>query len=265
MSTNQYVAHPLLLGEAEVGRALDVFWSLTKEVGRVTVPVLAFLIEGTPEPVLVDTGMRDPVRAMQIHRLGPHRSLPEWSLEAQLRNHGVARGDVATVILTHLHYDHAGACQALPRAKFLIQRRELMEAAAPMGPRQLEIGSRELFYDRKDVAALVDELWDRVELLEGDAELFPGIRRVLYADSHTPGSQCVYVNTREGTLALVGDIVRKVDLNVGKEIPPGLFYNLESTRRAILDIKRRGDRIFPAHDPEIAAAHFPMYARTTAT
>ena len=265
MNTNLYRVHPLLLGEAEVGRALDVFWSLTKESGRVTVPVLAFLIEGGPEPILVDTGMRDPVRAMEVHRLGPHRTLPEWSLEAQLRNQGVAPGDVATVILTHLHYDHAGACQALPRARFLIQRRELMEAATPMGPRRLEVGNRELFYDRKDVAALVDELWDRVELLEGDAEPFPGIECVLYADTHTPGSQCVYVNTNEGALALVGDIVRKIDLNVEREIPPGLFYNLESTRRAILDIKRRGDRVLPAHDPAIAAEHFPSYAKAIAS
>ena len=265
MNTGQFRVHPLLLGEAEVGRALDVFWSLTKESGRVTVPVLAFLIEGGPEPILVDTGMRDPIRAMEVHRLGPHRSLPEWSLEAQLRNHGVAPRDVATVILTHLHYDHAGACQALPRAQFLIQRRELIEAAAPMGPRKLEIGSRELFYDRKDVAALVDELWDRVELLEGDVEICPGIQCVLYADTHTPGSQCVYVESQEGTVALVGDIVRKIDVNVEQEIPPGLFYNLESTRRAILDVKRRADRILPAHDPAIASAHFSLYARTVAS
>jgi N-acyl homoserine lactone hydrolase len=264
VKTPEYRVHPLLLGEAEVGRALDVFWSLTKESGRVTVPILAFLIEGAPEPVLVDTGMRDPVRAMEVHRLGPHRTRPEWSLEAQLRQHGLALGDVSTVILTHLHYDHAGGCQQLPRARFLVQRRELMEAAAPIGPRELEIGSRELFYDRKDVAALVDELWERVELLEGDAQPFPGIRCVLYADTHTPGSQCVYVDTREGTFALVGDIVRKIDVNVDKEIPPGLFYNLEAIRRAILEIKRRASRILPAHDPAIAAAHFPAYRAETA-
>jgi N-acyl homoserine lactone hydrolase len=217
----------------------------------VTVPILAFLIEGAPEPILVDTGMRDPVRAMEVHRLGPHRTTPEWSRESQLGRYGVAPGDVATVILTHLHYDHAGGCQRLPRAQFLIQRRELMEAAAPIGPRKLEIGSRELFYDRKDVAALVDELWDRVELLEGDAEPFPGIRCVLYADTHTPGSQCVYVDTNDGALALVED------LNVDREIPPGLFYNLESTRRAIIDIKGRADRILSAHDPAIVASLFP--------
>jgi glyoxylase-like metal-dependent hydrolase (beta-lactamase superfamily II) len=264
VTKGKYRVQPLLLGEAEVGRALDVFWSLTRETGRVTVPILAFLIEGAPEPILVDTGMRDAVRAMEIHRLGPHRTLPEWSIASQLRNHGVAPGDVGTVILTHLHYDHAGACQAMPRAKFLIQRRELMEAAAPIGPRELEIGSRELFYDRKDVAALVDELWERVELLEGDAEPFPGIRCVLYADTHTPGSQCIYVDSQEGTVALVGDIVRKIDVNVERGIPPGLFYDLESTRRAILDIKRQADRIFPSHDPAIASAHFPFYSARTA-
>ncbi len=254
MKTGRYRVHPLLLGEAEVGRALDIFWSLTKESGRVTVPILAFLIEGASEPILVDTGLRDPARATQVHRLGPHRSPPECSLEAQLRRHGIAPGDVATVILTHLHYDHAGGCQKVPRARFLVQRRELMEAAAPIGPRELEIGSRELFYDRKDVAPVVDELWERVELLEGDAEPFPGIRCVMYPNSHTPGSQCVYVDSQEGTLALVGDIVRKVDLNVEREIPPGLFYDLESTRRAILDIKRRADRVLPSHDPTIVPA-----------
>jgi len=248
----RYRVHPLLLGEAEVGRALDVFWSLTKESGRVTVPILAFLIEGGPHPILVDTGMRDPARAVEVHRLGPHRTTAEWSLEAQLAGHGLRPADVGAVILTHLHYDHAGGCQRLPRARFLVQRRELMEAAAPAGPRGLEVGGRELFYDRWDVAALVDELWDRVDLLEGDEEPYPGIRCVRYANSHTPGSQCVYVETEAGTLALVGDIVRKIDLNVERGIPPGLFYDLEAIRAAISDIRRRADRILPTHDPAVS-------------
>jgi N-acyl homoserine lactone hydrolase len=72
------------------------------------------------------------------------------------------------------------------------------------------------------------------------------------------------VGIQEGTCALVRDIVRKVDVNVDREIPPGLFYNLESTRRAIIDIKRRADRILPAHDPAIAASLFPAYSTKTA-
>ena len=47
--SQKYRVHPLLLGEAEVGCALDVFWGMTKDQGRVTVPVFAFLIEDLTE------------------------------------------------------------------------------------------------------------------------------------------------------------------------------------------------------------------------
>jgi N-acyl homoserine lactone hydrolase len=170
---------------------------------------------------------------------------------AQLRQFGLALEDIHTVVITHLHYDHAGGCELLPNARLLIQRTELMAAAAPIGSPELEMAN-DLFFDRKDVAALVDPLWPRVELLEGDVELVPGVRCVLYPDSHTPGSQCVYVDAEDGTVAIVGDMVRKVDLNVRKAIPPGLFYDLESMRRAIADIGRRSNRILAAHDPSIA-------------
>lgn len=247
-----YRVHPLMVGEAEVGRVLDVFWSLTKETGRVPVPILAFLIEGGPEPILIDTGMRDAARAMEVHRLGPHKRMPEWTLDAQLRGHGLELADIPVVLLTHLHYDHAGGCHLLPNARFVMQRSELMAAAAPMGPSDLDIGSKDLFFDRKDVAGLVDDLWDRVELLEGDAEPYPGIHCIVYPNSHTPGSMCVYVETDDGTVSIVGDMVRKVDLNIDRCVPPGLFYDLEAMRRALLDIRHRSDRILPAHDPAVA-------------
>jgi len=247
-----YRVRPLMVGEAHVPAVLDVFWSLTKETGKVAVPILAFLIEGGPEPILVDTGMRSPERAMEIHKLGPHRVTPEWTLEAQLANHGLTPEDIGTVILTHMHYDHAGGCHRLPNARIVLQRRELEAAAAPMGPRHLDIGSRDMFFDRMDVADMVHGLWERVDLIEGDKSLLPGIDCVLYENSHTPGSQCVYVDTADGVIGLVGDMVRKVDLNVGQGIPPGIYYDLEAMLRAMKDIAERADLIYPGHDPAIA-------------
>jgi N-acyl homoserine lactone hydrolase len=155
---------------------------------------------------------------------------------------------VKTLILTHLHYDHCGQCAKLPNARIVVQRSELMAAAAPMGPAALPIGGKSLFYDRADIAELVDPLWDRLELIEGDVELGPGLDCVLYADSHTPGHQCVYVATANGTAAIVGDIARKVDLNIEKAIPPGIYYDLEKMRRALADIGRRADIVLPTHD-----------------
>lgn len=247
--TQKYRVRPLLLGEAEVGCALDVFWGMNKDQGRVTVPILAFLIEGGRDPILVDAGMRSAERAVSIHRLGPHRIPKGMSLPEQLARYGIKPEEITTVILTHLHYDHCGGCEQLPNARIVVQRSELAAAAAPMGPRTLDIGSRELFYDRLDVAAMVDTLWDRVELIEGDTQLFPGIECILYPNSHTPGSQCVYIKTLDGVIGCVGDMVRKVDMNVRKAIPPGIYYDLEQMQRAMRDIAIRGDIIYPAHDP----------------
>jgi N-acyl homoserine lactone hydrolase len=244
-----YRIRPLLLGEAEVPNMLDVFWSLSTDRGRSSVPILGFLIEGAKDgPVVVDCGMRNPKRAIEVHRLGPHSCSPDQSLAVQLGKHGVKPEDVKTLILTHLHYDHAGGCAQLPNARIVVQRSEMMAAAAPMGPAALPIGGKSLFYDRADIAELIDPLWDRLELIEGDVEPFPGLNCVLYANSHTPGHQCIFVQTKIGTAAIVGDIARKVDLNIDQAIPPGIYYDLESMRRALADIARRSDRILPTHD-----------------
>lgn len=244
-----YRIRPLLLGEAEVPNVLDVFWSLSTDRGRSSVPILGFLIEGSPTgPIVIDCGMRDPKRAVDIHRLGPHSCGPDQSLPAQLKHHGVQPLDVKTLVLTHLHYDHCGNCAQLPNARIVVQRSELMAAAAPMGPAALPIGGRSLFYDRADIAELVDPLWDRLDLIEGDRELVPGINCVLYENSHTPGHQCVYLETENGIAAVVGDIARKVDLNIDQAIPPGIYYDLEKMRRALADIARRADIVLPTHD-----------------
>ena len=53
----------------------------------------------------------------------------------------------------------------------------------------------------------------------------------------------------DGVVGLVGDMVRNVDRNVKKAVPPGLYYDLEQMQRAMRDIAIRGDIIYPAHDP----------------
>ena len=244
-----YRIRPLLLGEAEVPNILDIFWSLSTDKGRSSVPILGFLVEGSDSgPIVVDCGMRDPRRAIEIHRLGPHSCSPDQSLGAQLQLYGVKPTDVKTLILTHLHYDHAGGCAQLPNARIIVQRTELMAAAAPMGPVALPIGGKSLFYDRADIAELVDPLWHRVDLIEGDCAPFTGISCVLYENSHTPGHQCVYIQTSAGIVAIVGDIARKLEVNINDAIPPGIYYDLEKMRRALADIRRRADVILPTHD-----------------
>jgi glyoxylase-like metal-dependent hydrolase (beta-lactamase superfamily II) len=263
MRNHNWRVYPLLLGEAEVPRVLDAFWSLVRDKSVVTVPILGWLLQpiGQGAPIVVDTGFSDAERAMNVQRLGPHRTRLEWSLETQLGRHDLQIDDVATVVLTHLHYDHAGCCARFPKARFIVQRTELEAAAAPLVSRSLDFGGGALFYDRRDIAALVDPLWSRVDLVEGDAEVAPDVRCVLYANSHTPGSQAVYVETEAGTAVILGDIARNVELNVNQGIPPGLYYDLEATRRAMNRIKQDAAVALPTHDYDIYTAYADGFPR----
>ena len=47
-----------------------------------------------------------------------------WALPAQLRERGVDPMDVRTVVMTHLHYDHASAIAEFPQATFVVDARE---------------------------------------------------------------------------------------------------------------------------------------------
>lgn len=254
---HDWTLHPLVLGEADVPKVLDAFWSLVRDKGTVSVPILAWLLlpASDGDPILVDTGFRDAQRCMDVQHLGPHRARPDWTLEAQLSPHGLKPDQIQTVLLTHLHYDHAGQVELLPNARFVMQRTELQAAAAPMMSKDLDFGGGALFYDRRDIAAIVDPLWPRIDLLEGDEEIVPGVRCVLFANTHTPGSQVIYVHTTAGTAAILGDLGRNVEMNIEHGIPPGVFYDLEATRRAMIRIRRDVDFALPSHDPDIVTRY----------
>ncbi|GAA2851125.1 hypothetical protein GCM10010517_08700 [Streptosporangium fragile] len=133
--------------------------------------------------VLVDTG------------IGPADSpASSWApvpgrLGAELARVGVTPEEVDAVVITHLHSDHAsgavaGGAPVFPNARHVLQRAELDAAT-------------EAVLDH-----VVRPLGERVQAVDGRADVLPGIR-VLLAPGHTPGHQVVQV----GDLVLTGDLV----------------------------------------------------------
>lgn len=96
-------------------------------------PALVVLIRHPQHgPILFDTGYADhflseterfPERLYRIAT--PPRLPPEERLEVQLRRFGLGTDDVALVLVSHLHADHVAGLRDLPRARFLLLRREL--------------------------------------------------------------------------------------------------------------------------------------------
>src|SRR6185369_10205311 len=95
-------------------------------------PVCAYLLDTEHGWVLLDAGLnpangRDPVR-MERKFWSQKMTAPvirdAHLLETQLAAAGVGFRDIRHVILSHLHYDHAGYLRHFTHARISIQRRE---------------------------------------------------------------------------------------------------------------------------------------------
>jgi glyoxylase-like metal-dependent hydrolase (beta-lactamase superfamily II) len=104
------------------------------------------------------------------------------------------------------------------------------------------------FFDRVDIGTIVGQLWDRVELLDGEGQLFPGVRTV-HTGGHTPGHQMVYVNTAQGRAIITGDAAYVADVNVTLGVPSGYWVDLTDTMRGLRRIADDSEGIvLPMHD-----------------
>ncbi len=231
--------YPLNLGEVEVDFSFLVWQT---NCGNPTyVPATSWLITGADKPILVDSGFRAAEDVKAYSGLNARRS-SDQTLEAQLARHNLKTSDIGYVIHTHLHLDHCGLDDQLPNARILLQRKELQYGAAPLFPVP--------FYDRQDIAKLVGTLWDRVEVLDGESELFPGIRTV-FTGGHTPAHQMVYVEVPSGTAIITGDAAYIASINVKQQVPFGYFINLYEVMAGLRRIARDGKHVLPTHDIEV--------------
>lgn len=218
-------------------------------VSGVMVPVPVWYIEGAGQKILIDSGLGDCDEVARVqHEYGIdficERSADQ-DLVAGLRRVGVDAGEIDVVVLSHLHFDHFGNNELFEKATFVVQRDELAVAFAPP-----PYGG---FYYR-ELAPYLDPVRSRIEAIEGDVELVPGVQLVKIG-GHSPGCMVTYVETALGTVALTSDVMynyKNLDLNW----PMGAFWNLEELMIGYARIRREADVIVPNHDWEVRR-HFP--------
>jgi glyoxylase-like metal-dependent hydrolase (beta-lactamase superfamily II) len=127
-----------------------------------------WLIRGEGRTIMVDTGFN----AEQAKQRG--RTLTRCPV-GSLALLGVAPEDVQDVVITHLHYDHAGNIDLLPNAKFHIQDGEMDYACG----RHMCQGLFRHAYNVEDVVALVRRVYaDRVVFHDGRETRCPGIELI---------------------------------------------------------------------------------------
>jgi len=207
-----------------------------------------WFIRGEGRTVVVDTGF---TAEMAARRKRTHLGSP-MDLLARC---GVKADEVADVVITHLHYDHAGNLQGFPAATFHLQEREMAFAT---GRYMCHHGLRHS-YEADDVAEMVRLLYkDRLRFHDGDAELYPGIS-LHRVGGHTDGMQCLRVHTARGWVVLASDVSHFYE-NVNTDRPFTLAFHVGDmlkgfdTLRSLADSP---DHIVPGHDPQVFLRYPP--------
>ena len=186
--------------------------------GPMPMDYFVWLLKSKTRTILVDTGFSAETARIR------QRELLRCPIEA-LGVLGVAPESVQDVVLTHLHYDHAGNLPKLPQARFHVQDAEMDYATG----RCMCHGQLRHAYSVEDVVELVRKVYaDRVVFHAGDAVLAPGglLGRVA---SVTPTT---------ATVVLLTDSSSRIGVWVGRVRHHGLLVGVGTSRPVLRFIER---------------------------
>ncbi len=241
-----YRIRPILTGTMKIDQGVYLIWG--RGAGNeVVVPATAWLVEGAPFPILVDTGMCDSERASRWH----HQGIQEQGQDmvSRVRALGIEPEEVGMLIMTHLHWDHTANMRAFSRARCVVHRRELAFALDPI-PQYYRS------YEASQLGLTAAFRGVEFELVDGEKELLPGIT-VFPSFGHCPGHQAVEVRTEKGPYVIAGDAVMVYDNLRGDPearlplVPPARFTNALESWESLKAIAGRATHVLPGHDMRV--------------
>ena len=206
-----------------------------------------WLLRDGTRNILVDTGYDD---AEATARVRPIRLDPV----AALAPLGLTPDDITEVIVTHLHYDHAGGLHLFPNATLHLQEAEMTFAT---GPCMCHDTLRMPYADH--VGEAIKRLYaGKVRFYAGDAQIAEGVT-VHCIGGHSRGLQAVRVMTGSGWMVLASDAAHFYE-NLFDRKPFPIVVDLQNMLdgfERLIELASAPNLIIPGHDP-LVRTYFPV-------
>ena len=221
LSTGQFA----LDGGAMFGNVPRALWARHHEPDkrhRIPLELRVVYAEGDGRRILVDTGAGN-LWSEKEERIFDVQGTPEPGLVTALKKSGIDPASITDVVLTHLHFDHAGGVTkrsadgrpelTFPAARHHVQAENLKTA---QNPNQRERAS----YLERHWRPLLEDA--DLKLTSGDQEVLPGVFAHV-SDGHTTGLQVIRFGAGPGALVFTADMI---PLATHVQIPWTMGYDL---------------------------------------
>jgi glyoxylase-like metal-dependent hydrolase (beta-lactamase superfamily II) len=204
---------------------------------RISEACNCLLLEKDGQRILIETGYGDGWSDKEVDMFAMNNT----TILDVLNEHSINPDSINTIILSHLHFDHAAGVTLLPNAKVIVQKQEWDDA-----------NNNRSTMSKTYLPRVLDSIRGRLELVDGDVTVCGDIQ-LTQRIGHTWGLQSVEFNDAKGTVCFCSDVMPTTN-HVGLAYSMGydmLPWDNAQTKKHLLDqAHTQGWRLVLYHEPE---------------
>lgn len=239
-------------------KALWTRWTQPDELNRIELACRSLLVQKNGRNILFETGIGAFFEPKLRDRFGVQES--EHVLLKSLSKVGLKPEDIDIIVLSHLHFDHAGGLLSV------YQEGKALELVFPKAHYVVgkEAWERALKPHSRDRASFIPELpalmetTGRLSIEAGEhSELLGEGFRFYRSHGHTPGLLLTRIETPWAPITFMGDLVPgaawvHLPITMGYDRYPELL--IDEKKEVLSAIESEQGWAFFTHDPKVAAA-----------